>query len=256
MLTATALADLLTTEKIREEELEEAREIQWAMLPAQMLRTSDVMVSHKFQPVTEVGGDFLDYFRLPDGTVGLYVGDVSGKGLPAALYAALAVGTLRGTHKTGQKPSGVLHTLNERLCLRGVPRRHSALQYALFNPESAEMLIASAGMPGPVLIRDGRCESLLLPGMPPGLFPNTSYDDFTLKLQRGDSLLFCTDGVMDARNGQDQEFGLDGLLEVCSHYTSTPLELLEQVFAAVGDFMKGARQWDDMTAAVFHYPWP
>jgi hypothetical protein len=65
MLTATALPDLLTIEKIREQELEEARVIQWAMLPGQMLRTSEVMVSHEFQPVTEVGGDFLDYFRLP-----------------------------------------------------------------------------------------------------------------------------------------------------------------------------------------------
>jgi phosphoserine phosphatase RsbU/P len=160
------------------------------------------------------------------------------------------VGTLRGVHKTGQT---VLHTLNERLCLRGIPRRHSA-QYALFHPESAEMLIASAGMPGPVLIRDGRCESLVLPGMPPGLFPNTTYDDFTVKLQRGDSLLFCTDGVIDARNRQDQEFGLEGLPEVCSHHPATPLGLLEQVFAAVQDFTKDCRQWDDMTAAVFHYP--
>src|SRR5208282_1401432 len=117
-------------------ELEEARIIQSAMLPSQPLHKYDIIVSHEFQPVTEVGGDFLDYFTLSDGTLGLYVGDVSGKGLPAALYAALAVGTLRGVHKTGQRPAAVLSLLNERLHLRGIPARHTVIQYAVFYPAS------------------------------------------------------------------------------------------------------------------------
>ena len=71
------------------------------MLPAQPLRTPTVTISHEFQPAAEVGGAYLDYFQLSDGTIELYIGDVSGKGLPAALCAALAVGTLRGVHKTG-----------------------------------------------------------------------------------------------------------------------------------------------------------
>jgi phosphoserine phosphatase RsbU/P len=115
---------------LREEALEEARVIQWAMLPSTMLRTNTVVVSDEFQPVPEVRKDYLDYFTLSIGDVGLYIGDASGKGLPAALYAALAVGTLRGVHKTGQAPGWVLSLLNERLCLRGIPRRHSALQCA------------------------------------------------------------------------------------------------------------------------------
>jgi len=108
MVTAMPLPDSATVEKLRESELEEARVIQGAMLPSQPLRIGRVLISHEFQPVTEVGGDYLDYFALSDGNIGLYVGDVSGKGLPAALYAALAVGTLRGVHKTGQTPSRVL----------------------------------------------------------------------------------------------------------------------------------------------------
>lgn len=87
------------------------------MLPGQPLHTASVVISHEFQPVTEAGGEHLDYFTLSDGKVGLYIGDVSGKGLPAARYAALAVGTLRGVHKTGQSPSGVLWLLNRRLHL-------------------------------------------------------------------------------------------------------------------------------------------
>src|SRR5947209_11336664 len=129
----------LNIEKIRDAELEEARAIQSVMLPTHALRSGGVQISHEFQPIAAVGGDFLDYFELSDGTVGLYLGDVSGKGLPAAMYAALAVGTLRGVHKTGQPPSCVLSTLNRRLLVRGVPRRYSATQYALFDPATRRM---------------------------------------------------------------------------------------------------------------------
>ena len=80
----------LSIEKLREEELEEARAIQSVMLPEHALRASGVRISHEFQPIAGVGGDFLDYFQLSDGTIGLYLGDVSGKGLAAAMYAALA----------------------------------------------------------------------------------------------------------------------------------------------------------------------
>jgi sigma-B regulation protein RsbU (phosphoserine phosphatase) len=107
------------------------------ILPAESLRADAVMISHEFQPVAAVGGDFLDYFELTDGSVGLYQGDVSGKGLPAALYAALAVGTLRGVHKTGTSPHDVLATLNRRL-IRGMPQRYTAIQYAVFNPHGQE----------------------------------------------------------------------------------------------------------------------
>src|SRR5882762_2951615 len=115
--------ELQALEKLREGELEEARAIQSVMLPAESLRAGAVTVSHEFQPIAAVGGDFLDYFVLTDGRIGLYLGDVSGKGLPAALYAALAVGTLRGVHKTGTSPHDVLGTLNRRLMIRGMPRR-------------------------------------------------------------------------------------------------------------------------------------
>ncbi|HTP68024.1 MAG TPA: SpoIIE family protein phosphatase [Dongiaceae bacterium] len=254
MLTAAPLHDLLSIERLREQELEEARVIQGAMLPAQPLHRGDVLISHEFQPVEEVGGDYLDYFELSDGKIGLYVGDVSGKGLPAALYAALAVGTLRGVHKTGHNPSHVLSVLNERLHLRGIPGRHSALQYAVFYPGTGEMRISSAGMPGPILIRSGKCESLQVAGIPPGLFPGVSYDEYSMQLEHGDSLLFCSDGLTEARNVAEEEFGLEGLEQVClENLNASPLDLLQHVFSAVQEFSRNTRQWDDMTAAVFHY---
>ena len=254
MVTATPLHDLLVIEKLREQELEEARVIQGCMLPSQPLHKYEVIISHEFQPVTEVGGDYLDYFALSDGTIGLYVGDVSGKGLPAALFAALAVGTLRGVHKTGQRPGYVLSLLNERLHLRGIPGRHSAIQYAVFYPATEEMIIASAGMPGPLLLRGQDCQRLQIAGIPPGLFPGVVYDELSVQLQPDDSILFCSDGLTEARNLQEQEFGIEGLQEVCRrHAGETPLDLLGHIFAAIQEFTVECRQWDDMTATVFHY---
>jgi hypothetical protein len=147
-------SELRSIEKPREQELEEARVTQNVMLPARPLRLAGVTISHEFQPVTEVGGDYLDYFKLSDETIGLYVGDVSRKGLPAALYAALAVGTLRGIHKTGMEPERVLSLLNERLLLRGhsraplcypvriVPSRHRS------NPYRQRLIARSSSAPG------------------------------------------------------------------------------------------------------------
>lgn len=161
------------------------------MLPEEVLRSGNVRISHAFQPVAEVGGDFLDYFELTDGCVGLYLGDVSGKGLPAAMYAALAVGTLRGVHKTGIWPSHVLAMLNRRLVIRGTHRRHAAVQYALFDPRTREMQIASAGMPGPLHLSTQGCRALEIQGIPAGLFdPSVAYETRNITLDPGDSILF------------------------------------------------------------------
>jgi sigma-B regulation protein RsbU (phosphoserine phosphatase) len=254
-MTTTALPlELHAIEKLREEELEEARAIQGVMLPTESLRAGAVMISHEFQPIAAVGGDFLDYFQLTDESVGLYLGDVSGKGLPAALYAALAVGTLRGVHKTGTSPHDVLATLNRRLMLRGMPRRHTAIQYAVFDPNSRELRIASAGMPGPFHLCANGCRALELTGIPPGLFAATSYETLTLRLEPGDSVLFCTDGITDAFARDGEQFGIERLQELChSHQPVSPTELLGHIFAAVEDFTRGREQHDDMAAAVFQF---
>jgi sigma-B regulation protein RsbU (phosphoserine phosphatase) len=254
MDTALLPPELRSIEQLREQELEEARIIQNVMLPAHPLRAGGVTISHEFQPAAEVGGDYLDYFPLSDGAIGLYIGDVSGKGLPAALYAALAVGTLRGVHKTGQQPARVLFTLNERLLLRGIPGRHTAIQYAIFDPRSATMRIVSAGMPGPLLLRGNESTPLQVAGIPPGLFSAVDYDELFLQLQPGDSVLFFTDGLTDARNLHDEEFGPEGIRDVCRrHAGESPLDLLGHLFRSIQSFTAHCKQWDDMTAAFFHY---
>ena len=241
-------------EKLREEELEEARAIQIVMLPAEPLRAGAVRISHVFQPVAAVGGDFLDYFELTDGSVGVYLGDVSGKGLPAAMYAALAVGTIRGVHKTNESPATVLATLNRRLLVRGLPRRHSAAQYAVFDPRTAQMQITSAGMPGPFHLSAAGCRVLEIPGLPPGLFPDAEYDTETLNLQPGDSVLFCTDGITDAFDIRNEPFGVSRVQALCERSQRVPpSELLRRIFSAVEEFTEHRDQHDDMAAVVFHY---
>jgi serine phosphatase RsbU (regulator of sigma subunit) len=170
------------------------------------------------------------------------------------MYAALAVGTLRGVHKTGQSPSTVLSTLNRRLLVQGVPRRYSATQYAVFDSRTAQMHVTSAGMPGPFHLSAEGCRVLEIPGLPPGLFAEAQYDTSTLTLQPGDSILFCTDGITDAFNTENEAFGISRLQSVCENgLRIPPPELLGRIFAAVEAFIQGRPQNDDMAAAVFHY---
>jgi phosphoserine phosphatase RsbU/P len=253
MQTTTPPLDLQALERLREQELEEARAIQSVMLPGGPLEAGSVIISHEFQPMAAVGGDFLDYFELPNGHVGLYLGDVSGKGLPAALYAALAVGTLRGVHKTGTSTHEVLAMLNRRLVVRGIPQRYTTVQYAVFDPQTREMHLASAGMAGPFHLSRGGCRILRLSGIPPGLFPATNYENTTIRLAPGDSVLFCTDGLTDATNGCGEQFGIENLEALCKkNRFAPPSQFLQNVFATLESFTRGCEQQDDMTAALFH----
>jgi phosphoserine phosphatase RsbU/P len=255
MTTTELLEELRAIERLREEELEEARSIQEVMLPSEVLHSGDVKISHAFQPVAEVGGDFLDYFELTDGCVGLYLGDISGKGLPAAMYAALAVGTLRGVHKTGIAPSQVLAMLNRRLLIRGTHRRHAAVQYALFDPRTREMQIASGGMPGPFHLSGYDCREMRIQGIPPGLLDSSvAYETLNFTLQPGDSVLFFTDGIPDAFDTAGENFGMERLQAICETQRARPAaELLDEIFSAVDRFARGRDQHDDMTAAILHY---
>ncbi len=252
MNTIAPVLESQALERLREQELEEARAIQSVMLPSESLRTEKVTISHEFQPVAEVGGDFLDYFELTDGSIGLYLGDVAGKGLPAAMYAALAVGTLRGVHKTGQSPSSVLSTLNKRLTIRGAPARYAAIQYAVYDPATRQMQVASAGMAGPFVISSGRCRALELCGIPPGLFASATYETHTMTLEAGDAVLFCSDGMTEAMNAEDEIFGIERLQAICEGSCDLkPTEWLGRLFHETELFSNEREQHDDMAAALF-----
>jgi sigma-B regulation protein RsbU (phosphoserine phosphatase) len=252
MSTATILDEIHAIEKMRLGDLEEARAIQEMMMPTESLRRGLVTVSHEFHPAAEVGGDFLDYFELSDGNIGIFLGDVCGKGLPAAMYAALTVGTIRGVHKTGQMPREVVSLLNKRLLFRGSLRRHCALQYAVFDPLTRQMHITSAGMPGPLHLTSHGCRDLKLEDIPPGLFPTTTYEMSTFSLEPGDSVLFYTDGITEAFNIENEQFGTERLRKLCAaHRTLSAGEMLKHVVSSVVTFAHGRQQHDDIATALF-----
>jgi sigma-B regulation protein RsbU (phosphoserine phosphatase) len=238
-------------ERLRERELEEARSLQQAIIQVDPLRAPAIEFASRFRPYVDVGGDFLDYFRLSDDRLGLYLGDVVGKGLPAAMYAALAVGTMRGIKKTGELPREVLELLNRRLRMRVPPARYCAVQYAVFDPASLELWLANAGLPKPVHIATHGCSELGEGGLPSGLFPDTQYEQVSVQLKAGDAVLFLTDGILEAQNAAFEEFGNERLLEVCETLRGESADrILARLFEAVDGFVAGAQQHDDMTAAV------
>jgi sigma-B regulation protein RsbU (phosphoserine phosphatase) len=144
--------------------------------------------------------------------------------------------------------------MNRRLLVRGILRRHVAVQYALFDPRTYKMFIARAGMAGPIDVSGEECRILELSGIPPGLFSVASYDGITIQLKPGDSVFFFTDGLTDASDARREQFGIEGLPLLClENRCAPPREMLEQVFGAVDCFSAGCEQQDDMAATFFHY---
>ena len=195
-----------------------------------------------------MGGDFLDFFTLTDGVVGIYPGDVTGKGLPAALYAALAVGTLRGVH-------AVLSTVNRRVMLRGVPSpRYVAVQHACFDPRTGVLRIASAGMTGPVILSARGYRELELRGIPLGMFSTTEYESETILPERGDSVIFLSDGVSESQNCAGDFLGMETLQKACESLRKKPSEeILGPLSEGVTSYSCGRAQQHDRTAAVLRY---
>lgn len=233
-------------------EIEEARMIQRAMLPVEPLCPPPVELACKCRPAAEVGGDFSDYYWMLDHRLGFFLGDVVGKGLPAALYGALAVGILRGLKKGGEAPVSVLQMLNRRLLDRQVPGRYCAVQYAVFDPQSRELHFANAGLqPRPVHVSASGGRELGGGGLPCGLFRDVQYDLYSVPLAAGDLVLFSTDGVIEARTPAGEEFGIERLMRVCIDNQREPcVVFLDRVFDAVDAFTEGTPQEDDITAAV------
>lgn len=139
-----------------------------------------------------------------------------GKGLPAALYAALAAGTLRSIKKTGEEPSAVLELFNKRLLVRPVPVRYCASQYAVFDPRTLELRLGNAGLPLSLHLSENGCSPIGKGGLPSGLLHSASYDQIAFRLAPGDAILFATDGLSEAANEHGEQFGMPRLIDLCA----------------------------------------
>ena len=250
------VAETTVSAPVAELEKDEAREIQRSLLPEGPLKGPAFEVAYRFFPFAGVGGDFADFFNLPNGLVGLYIGDVVGKGLSAALYAALVMGMLRGIHKTGQDTDGALALLNKRMLVRPVSGRYATTLYALFDPIARVLTFSNAGLPYPMLVSGSGCSMLGGGGLPSGLFPGTTYESHKVELSPGDAVLFATDGLHEIRDDRNNDFSWEKLGEIWRQCRcKSAEESLDFLFQKAVQFTAGSKPpHDDITAVVLKVP--
>lgn len=190
-----------------------ARAVQEKLLPPPLARLPELELASGFLPAPSVGGDFYDCFHLQARSLGLYLGDVPGRGLESVLYALVVNEILRGLPKAGNEPADLLSLLNQRLLRRrALPGKFCCLAFALVDLERRHLVVANAGLPFPLLHRGDAVTAVEISGLPVGLFEPGEYDQAALSLQPGDRLLFCSDGLLEALetlyahngNGKDQ----------------------------------------------------
>jgi predicted ester cyclase len=232
-----------------ERELEVARSIQQASLPEEVPELEDWRIDPFYQPAREVGGDFYDFHLLPEGKLGLVVGDATGKGVPAALVMSTTLGMLQSTARAlgSPSPGEVLEQVNETLVARVPTNMFVTCFYAILDPISGSLTYANAGHDLPYLHRNGEAEELRATGMPLGLMPGMEYEEEVASLREGESVLFYSDGLVEAHDPQGQMFGFPRLRAlVAKHAEESSLEvfLMEELYSFVGE---GWEQEDDIT---------
>jgi sigma-B regulation protein RsbU (phosphoserine phosphatase) len=253
------LYEKILEEEVRiEKELRFAQRVQAALLPTELpQRLKGVDVAAQFASAHELGGDLHDFLAPdPNGLV-VAVGDVSGKGVPAALYSAFAGELVRGRtfrrRFTPERftPAGVLASMNTILHERKLEEYYCTLCYASFDFERRLLTIANSGLPYPIRCSGGVAAQIELPGVPLGSFEGSTYDELTFGLEPGDVYVFCTDGVFDANDGLGREFGADRLLKVVKANSSgSARQVVDAIFAAVQEFRGDTPPNDDMTAVA------
>jgi predicted ester cyclase len=232
-----------------ERELEVARSIQQASLPEEVPELEDWRIDPFYQPAREVGGDFYDFHLLPEGKLGLVVGDATGKGVPAALVMSTTLGMLQSTARAlgSPSPGEVLEQVNETLVARVPTNMFVTCFYAILDPISGSLTYANAGHDLPYLHRNGEAEELRATGMPLGLMPGMEYEEEVASLREGESVLFYSDGLVEAHDPQGQMFGFPRLRALVAKHgaeSSLGVFLMEELYSFVGE---GWEQEDDIT---------
>ncbi len=230
-----------------EQELRVARLIQQTLLPKELPQPDGWRVAAYYQPARAVGGDFYDFIHLPDGRLGFFVGDVTDKGVPAALVMASVRSILRSSAEQETSPGKVLERANDLLCPDIPPKMFVTCLYAIIDPVAGYMVFANAGHNLPYRRNQSGVEELRATGMPLGLMPGMPYDDKEVVLAPGDSLLFSSDGLVEAHSPQREMFGFPRLRQLMAeHEGETNLVdfLLSNLKEFTGD---GWEQEDDIT---------
>lgn len=238
---------VVRSESLLERDLARAREIQLHLMPALAPEIPGLDVLVRFQPARELGGDLYDFLSYGKDRRVLVIGDVSGKGSPAALYGAMVSGILRSLGPRHLTPPEMLRRLNVMLLERKIDGHFITLAYAVWDLKSRQLKLANSGMPLPVLVRRGRSHSIRAEGVPLGLLENTDYQETTVNLEKGDLLALFSDGLIEA-SSSETEFGMRRLETLLSVNARRPLkEIIDRVFYDIARFEQGRPPRDDQT---------
>jgi len=233
-------------------ELEVAREIQASFLPEDYPDLPGWEVAAYWGAARSVGGDFYDFLQLPNGHIGLIIADVADKGIPAALFMALSRTLVRVSALTGRGPAKALERANELILSDVRSDLFVTIFYAVIDPSSGEMLYTSAGHNPPLLLRaTGEAETLHCRGIALGILEDISLTQKETTLNIGDLLVLYTDGITEAINPQEEEFGLERLEEIIRNARDeSASNILSHIDAAVKTFAAGEAQFDDITCIL------
>jgi serine phosphatase RsbU (regulator of sigma subunit)/predicted ester cyclase len=251
---ADAMRRRLERERIERERIEQelrvARRIQQASLPEEVPEPEGWQITPYYQPAREVGGDFYDFHLLSEGRVGLVVGDATGKGVPAALVMSTTCGMLQSAARAlgSSSPGEVLAQVNETLVARIPTNMFVTCFYAVLDPEDGTLRYANAGHDPPHVRRsDAAADELRARGMPLGLMAGMGYEEEEASLSEGESVLFYSDGLVEAHDPKGEMFGFPRLRALVTEHGEEGYLgefLLEELYSFVGE---GWEQEDDIT---------
>jgi serine phosphatase RsbU (regulator of sigma subunit) len=235
-----------------EQELRVARLIQQTLLPKGVPDLPGYQLAAYYQPAREVGGDFYDFLELDDGRLGLVVGDVTDKGVPAALVMATTRTMLRASAQRLDSPGEVLKRVNDVMVPDIPPNMFVTCLYAILDPATGRLHYANAGHDLPYRRRStggaGGAEELRATGMPLGLLPGMGYEEKEIVLERGESVLFYSDGLVEAHDPQREMFGFPRLQGLVGAHRSGGQELVNFLLSELARFTgEGWEQEDDIT---------
>jgi phosphoserine phosphatase RsbU/P len=247
-----------TSEARFEKELRFAQRVQKALLPQELpKRLRGVDVAWHFDPMRELGGDLCDFLAPEPNTLVVTLGDVSGKGVPAALYGAAIGEMIRGRtfrrrlEKKSSTPAEILTGMNRILHERNLEEYYCTLCYAMFEFKKQLVTFANSGLPFPIRCVNGKAEQLEMAGVPLGSFGSSKYEDFQYPLAAGDVFVLCSDGIFEAFSESGQEFGAQQVIDLVEeNYALPSKDIVNAIFSAVSNFSGDAEQSDDRTVVV------
>ncbi len=243
--------EIASQEQRLERDLALARELQFRLLPQAPPKLANLEVAAKFLPARAIGGDLYDFLDYSLSRLGIVIGDVSGKGAPAAIYAALVSGILRSHAPIEPGPAEMLSAVNNSLGERRIDAQFVSIIYAVWDEARRTLQVANSGLPRPIYCHDGKVEIIEATGLPLGLFDDAEYDEFTFRAKPGDMFVFFSDGILDARNTEGELFGRQRVEQIVARCAGRPADyVVDCLFKAVEEHAAGVEAFDDQTVVA------